>query len=186
MRQEKSESRKGRVITVISDTFTGALHNVIQLFQRLSSLQLANDTINQAFLLLSCEALCRLVSPVVVIGTVVVSISAGRVGVTVSAGVEVSTGTNIIQLRSEMAEWNNPQTLDHCTKDALITQCFFKRLFMRYLSLCMAVSGNTDRRGNDKASTAGVSNQSPYILVLFQHLNITCQCPIKGQFKCTP
>lgn len=35
----------------------------------------------------------RCVSPVVVMGTVVLSMSAGRVGVTVSAGVEISTNT---------------------------------------------------------------------------------------------
>lgn len=92
-------------------------------------------------------------------GTVVVSTSAGRVGVTVSAGVEVSAETNIIQLRSEMLEGNNPQTLDHCIKVTLITQCFFKRLYMRNLSLCMDVSGNTDGSGNDKSSIAVFSNQ---------------------------
>lgn len=35
-------------------------------------------------------------------GTVEVSMSAGRVGVVVSAGVEVSTGTNIMKPRSEV------------------------------------------------------------------------------------
>lgn len=40
-----------------------------------------------------------MVSPVVIIGTVVVSVSAGRVGVTVSAGVVVSTDTNTMQVK---------------------------------------------------------------------------------------
>lgn len=44
---------------------------------------------------LLCKIPCCLDSPVVVTGTVVVSMSAGRVGVTVSAGVVVSTETNI-------------------------------------------------------------------------------------------
>lgn len=92
--------------TAISDkeAFIASLHNVIQPFQKLSSflLQLPNDTINPVFLLLSCKTRCRLFSPVVVMGTVVVSMSAGRVGVTVSAGVVVSTETNMTQLRSKM------------------------------------------------------------------------------------
>lgn len=45
----------------------------------------------------------------VVTGTVVVSMSAGRVGVTVSAGVVVSADANITELRSKVALWNNPQ-----------------------------------------------------------------------------
>lgn len=43
-----------------------------------------------------------MVSPVVVMGTVVVSMSAGRVGVTVSAGVVVSAETNTTRLRSKV------------------------------------------------------------------------------------
>lgn len=82
-RWEKSEA--------ISDTgvFAAALHNHIH--RRLSSRVLPppNGAINPAF-----HFFCFHVSPVVVTGTVVVSVLGGSVGVTVSAGVLVSAHQN--------------------------------------------------------------------------------------------
>lgn len=77
-------------------------------------------------------------------GTVVVSMSAGRVGVAVSAGVVVSIGTQ----QESRSPWNNTQTLDGCEEDALIIKCLFKVRFFIWNS--SSGPGNTGRRGNDK------------------------------------
>lgn len=82
-RQEKSEA--------ISDTgaFTGALHNHIHWCLSSRVLLPPNGAINPMF-----HFFCFHVSPVVVTGTVVVSVLGGSVGVTVSAGVLVSAHQN--------------------------------------------------------------------------------------------
>lgn len=105
IRERKSESKRAQRN---EKSLEAKKHSQLQPVQ-LSSvlLHLPNNSINPAFL--CCE-----VSPVIVTGTVVVSMSAGRVGVAVSAGVVVSADTNTAQV-----------------KDGCMTQCSDVRLLQR-------------------------------------------------------
>lgn len=97
-----------------------------------------------------------MVSPVVVTGTVVVSVSAGRVGVAVSAGVVVSTDTNTMQVKGGAVK-QSAQTLDYCKEDTLITPCLFKRLVMWSFSYMR--EGQEEHMGEEVISNKGRKNQ---------------------------
>lgn len=106
-------------------------------------------------------------SPVVVTGTVVVSVSAGRVGVAVSAGVVVSADTNTTQVKGGGVK-QSAHTLDYCKEDALITPCLFKRLVMWRFS-CMR-EGQEEHMGEEVISNKGRKNQEVMRYRVFTHL----------------
>lgn len=111
--------------------------------QRLSSLvlQLPNNAINPAFLLLSSVMACA-DSPVLVTGTVV--LSAAGVGVVENAGVVVSAN----KVRGVPSETLLTHSIT--VKDTSISSCLFSRLVYVEFRLHQGGPGNTDFRGADK------------------------------------
>ena len=92
----------GEAATVEQRGMRNHCHNGWAKHQKLSSLllQLPNENFTKWFLAL----------PVVVMGTVVISMSGSRVGVTVVAGVLISTKAHITKSRSTVVSWSNLQT----------------------------------------------------------------------------
>lgn len=153
----RKKKRKHVKSTAISDneTFAAAASMCANGIQGLSSLvlQLPNNAINPAFLLLSSVMACT-DSPVVVMGTVVLSV--GTVGVVEKAGVVVSAHKHTLP-RSEVFTENNIPSHLITVKGTLISFCLFCRLV--YVEFCLhqggpgnAYVGRTDKQQRHKGA----------------------------------
>lgn len=157
--EAKGEEKKRKHVksTAISDneTFAAAASMCANGIQGLSSLvlQLPNNAINPAFLLLSSVMACT-DSPVVVMGTVVLSV--GTVRVVEKAGVVVSAHKHTLP-RSEVFTENNIPSHLITVKGTLISFCLFCRLV--YVEFCLhqggpgnAYVGRTDKQQRHKGA----------------------------------
>lgn len=142
--RKKPKGRKHVKSTAISDneTFAAAASMHANGIQELSSLvlQLPNNAINPAILLLS-SVMAGTDSPVVVMGTVV--LSAGTVGVVEKAGVVVSAHRHTLP-RSEVFTENNIPSHLITVKGTLISFCLFCRLVYVEFRLQQGGPGNAD------------------------------------------